>query len=73
MDGGATNINELFSRSLLRRSKNTMESLQIFHALAQIKNLKLHHHHPPSSPQPGNEVRSVTVLGELISQETGLN
>ena len=41
MDGDATNLTELFSRSLLRRTKNTTETIQIFDSLIQIKNWKL--------------------------------
>lgn len=56
MDGDATNLTKLFSRSLLRRSKNTMESLQIFHALVQIKNLKIQT--PPPRPELKSRVLS---------------
>jgi len=42
-----------------------MKSLRIFDALVQIKNWEF--------PPTGTEVRSVKVLGELLSQELGLN
>ena len=65
MDGDDTNLTELFARSLIRRAENTTESLQIFDAMVQIKNC-------PHPHLTGTEVRSVTDLGELLSQEPEL-
>lgn len=67
MDGDGTSLTEQFSLSLFQRTENTTESLQIFDVLVKIKNWKT-----PTHPT-GTEVRNVTDLGHLLSQEPGLN
>jgi len=62
MDWDDTNLTELFARSLLRRTKNTTESLQIFDAVVQIKNWK------PPQPEMKSEALPTSASCSVSSR-----